>query len=131
MKISVKPSVFRQDQSAGLTIRQGEGQSVCKIFRGVFAQPQLLYLLREGLKSSVFRQDGEDEKTKKKCDKNRKAGAFHGKFLRWFGFYAVNEQRMEKPAGEGNFLYNVGRRMMSNAGVWANNGQNTRQYGLR
>ena len=88
-------------------------------------------MLREGLKSSVFRQDGEDEKTKKKCDKNRKAGTFHGKFLRWFGFYAVNEQRMEKPAGEGNFLYNVGRRMMSNAGVWANNGQNTRQYGLR
>ena len=115
-KVFVKPSVFRQDQSAGLAVRQGEGQSVCKIFRGVFVQPQLLYLLREGLKSSVFRQDGEDEKTKKKCDKNRKAGAFHGKFLRWFGFYAVNEQRMEKPAGEGNFLYNGWKENDDNCG---------------
>ena len=115
-KISVKPSVFRQDQSAGLTIRQGEGQSVGKIFRGVFVQPQLLDRLREGLKSGVFRQDGEGKKAKKKRNKTRKAGAFHGKFLRWFGFYAINEQRMEKPAGEGNFLYNGWKENDDNCG---------------
>ena len=83
-----------------LTIQQGEGQSVCKIFRGVFVQPQLLYLLRE-VSSSVFLKDeGEVRKAKKKRNKNRKARRFIGGFLRWFGFYAVLNRGDGKNARE-------------------------------
>ena len=76
-KEPVHPAAFRQEQPAGLAVRQGQGQRVDQLVGSVLIQPQLPNLLRKGLESGIFRQGRDGEQAKEKRYENGNLQALH------------------------------------------------------
>lgn len=90
-KEPVHPVAFRQEQPAGLAVRQGQGQRIDQLVRSVLIQPQMPNLLRKGLESGIFRQEGTANRQRKSDTRMAICRRFIGIFLPRSGFYTINE----------------------------------------